>query len=82
MRRRILAAPAMAALGVNGPEDDLLDWDAIDWPSRPADPGPENQQQPNRYPTQPTAGNIQASFFAILCYLRRAQMTLPLARMR
>lgn len=24
-------AMAMAALGVNGPQDDRLDWDAIDW---------------------------------------------------
>jgi RNA-directed DNA polymerase len=24
-------AMAMAALGVNGPKDDVLDWDAIDW---------------------------------------------------
>jgi hypothetical protein len=26
-------AMAMAALGVNGPEDDRLNWDAIDWRS-------------------------------------------------
>ena len=24
-------AMAMAALGVNGPEDDLFDWDTVDW---------------------------------------------------